>query len=173
MDVVVLADTHLGKGVATLPAPVLQAIAEAGVVIHAGDVCSTRALHELQAMATVHAVLGNNDGALHGELPEHLVLDLAGVQLAIVHDSGPTAGRSGRMARRFPGAQLVVFGHSHIPLDEAGVGTQRLFNPGSPTQRRAQPQPTFGRLRLLDGRVVSHTIVALDRPTPRRAPSLR
>ena len=63
------------------------------------------------------------------------------------------------MQRRFPGADVVVFGHSHIPMDVVGVAGQRLFNPGSPTERRMQPKPTFGLLHLDDGEVVEHTIV--------------
>ena len=65
------------------------------------------------------------------------------------------------MRRRFPTADLVVFGHSHIPIDAAGLDGQRLFNPGSPTERRAQPVHTYGRLRIDDGELVHHEIVTL------------
>ncbi len=81
--------------------------------------------------------------------------------MAIVHDSGRRQGRAERLARRFPSAQLVVFGHSHVPVDDVGAGGQRLFNPGSPTQRRRQPFASYGRLRLEDGAVVDHQIVLL------------
>jgi putative phosphoesterase len=168
MEVVVLADTHLRGGAASrLPAELIGALARADVVLHAGDVVTPEALDELSALArpaVVHAVLGNNDHQLVGVLPTELVLDLAGVAVALLHDSGPTAGREGRLHRRFPTAALVVFGHSHAPLDAPGLGGQRLFNPGSPTQRRAQPNPSFGRLRLAGGRVVDHAVVPLPRP---------
>ena len=78
-----------------------------------------------------------------------------------VHDSGPSTGRAGRMRRRFPDADVVVFGHSHIPWDAEGVDGQLLFNPGSPTERRAQPRHTMGMLVVDAGRVVSHQIVAV------------
>jgi predicted phosphodiesterase len=81
----------------------------------------------------------------------------------MIHDSGATAGPAGRMRRRFPDAAVVVFGHSHAPCDEEGVEGQRLFNPGSPTQRRAQPTHTMGELVLADGVVVEHRIVDLGR----------
>ena len=76
----------------------------------------------------------------------------------MVHDSGATAGRLTRMRRRFPRSDLVVFGHSHIPLDESGPGL-RIFNPGSPTDRRRQPHGTLGVLRVEDGRLIEAAIV--------------
>ena len=107
----------------------------------------------------VHAVLGNNDTVLVGALPDRLELELAGVRIAMVHDSGVRAGRERRVHRWFPDAGLVVFGHSHEPVDVEGVEGQRLFNPGSAVQRRRQPRRTVGRLELVAGRVVRHEIV--------------
>jgi putative phosphoesterase len=128
-------------------------------VLHAGDVLTDELLHELATFAPVHAVLGNNDGLdLARRLPEQRVLDLGGVTVGMVHDSGATTGRAARMRRRFPTAAVVVFGHSHAPLDQEGLDGQLLFNPGSPTQRRMQPHPSFGRLRLEHGVVVDHRI---------------
>jgi predicted phosphodiesterase len=68
------------------------------------------------------------------------------------------------MRRRFPGAQLVVFGHSHIPLDHTESG-QRIINPGSPTDRRRQPQGTVGVLDVRDGRLLCAQIVPVT-PAP-------
>jgi putative phosphoesterase len=158
MEVVVLSDSHLAGGIETLSEHVLNALRTADVVLHAGDVTSRQALMELESMAETYAVLGNNDHALVGVLPESRVLELGGVRVALLHDSGTSKGRSWRLHRRFPDAQLVVFGHSHIPIDEPGEHDQLLFNPGSPTQRRSQPHRTFGRLRLSGGRVLNHHI---------------
>lgn len=163
LEVVVLADTHLGEGLGPLPARVRRAARDADVVLHAGDVTSARALDELSALAPTWAVLGNNDRELAGALPEQHVLELAGVRVALLHDAGPRPGRAARLRRRFPDADVVVFGHSHVPLDERGVGGQLLFNPGSPTQRRSQPRATYGRLLLAGGEVHRHRIrVATD-----------
>ena len=107
------------------------------------------------------AVLGNNDTELVGRLPEQRVFTVDGLCIAMIHDSGARKGREARLQRRFPTADVVVFGHSHIPIDAAGVDGQRLFNPGSPTERRGQPVHTFGRLRIDDGRLLDHEIVAL------------
>ena len=118
-------------------------------------------LDELATFAPVHAVLGNNDVTLHGALPERLFVELAGVRIGMVHDSGVAKGRAARVHRLFPHCAVVVFGHSHAPVDDEGVDGQRLFNPGSPTQRRRQPHPSFGLLDLDDGRVTAHRIVTL------------
>jgi putative phosphoesterase len=153
MEVLVLADTHLTRGFRAMGDQVLEAVASADVVIHAGDITSRQAHAELTAMADSYAVLGNNDHDLIGILPESRLFELEGIRVALVHDSGPSKGRPARLHRRFPDAELIVFGHSHIPIDEAGVQGQVLFNPGSATQRRAQPHRTFGRLRIADGRL--------------------
>ena len=153
MEVIVLADTHLTGGFGTIGDQVLEAVAHADVVIHVGDVTSRQALADLQSMANTYAVRGNNDHDLVGILPESQLFELDGLHVALVHDSGPTRGRHARLHRRFPDAGLIVFGHSHVPIDELGVEGQVLFNPGSATQRRSQPHRTFGRLRIADGRL--------------------
>jgi putative phosphoesterase len=165
VEVIVLADTHLRGGIERLPQAVLAAAAGAGAIVHAGDVVSLAALEELRGLGKpVHAVAGNNDHELVRVLPEELRVELAGVRVAVVHDSGARDGRERRMAQRFPDAEVVVFGHSHVPWNEITAGGQLLFNPGSPTQRRAQPYPTFGRLVIEGGRIVTHDIEQLDLP---------
>lgn len=162
MRVVVLADTHSPRFWKGCPPAVATHLVGADLILHAGDVCSPDVLDELAAFAPVHVVLGNNDGpevAAWGA-PETLELELAGVRVAMIHDSGPKQGRTLRMRRRFPAADLVVFGHSHIPMDVTGDGV-RIFNPGSPTDKRRQPYRTLGILELDDGKVTWAEIVPL------------
>jgi putative phosphoesterase len=157
--VVVLADTHIRRGtihsaqgaaraLRRLPDAAYTHLEQADVILHAGDILVAEVLDELGGFAPVHAVLGNNDAELAGVLPETRSLEIDGVRIAMVHDSGAAAGRAGRMHRRFPDADVVVFGHSHIPWDDAGVDGQLLFNPGSPTERRSQPHRTLGTLDI-------------------------
>lgn len=161
-DVVVLADTHIRRGSSRrLPPAVYSAIGGADLVLHAGDVVTGALLEELAKFAPTLAVLGNNDTELAGQLPEERVFTVEGYRIAMVHDSGPRKGRESRLRRRFPAADLVVFGHSHIPIDAEGLDGQRLFNPGSPTERRRQPVATFGRIRIAQGQLVAHEIVAV------------
>jgi putative phosphoesterase len=132
--------------------------------LHAGDLLDAGVLELLRQHAPVHAVLGNNDLSLTRVLPASTVVDIAGVRIGIIHDSGASSGRAGRLRRRFPDADVVVFGHSHAPVNELGEGGQLLFNPGSPTQRRAQPVCTFGELYLADGHVVDRRIIPVEGP---------
>lgn len=160
MRVAVLSDTHAPRFWKRCPPAVAAHLDGVGAILHAGDVCTADVLDELAQWAPVHAVLGNNDGAdvaAWGAPPE-LHLDLAGLRLAMVHDSGPARGRGPRLRRRFPDAELVIFGHSHIPWDETCDG-QRAFNPGSPTDKRRQPRGTMGELMIEDGLLVAARIL--------------
>lgn len=162
-EIVVLADTHIRRGSSRrLPGAVYEALHRADLVLHAGDIVTGDVLEELTGFAPTVAVLGNNDAELVGQLPEDRLLTVEGLRIALVHDSGARKGREARLRRRFPTADLVVFGHSHMPLDTPGLAGQRLFNPGSPTEKRtATPHLGFGRLRIDDGRLVDHRLVRL------------
>ena len=128
------------------------------LVLHAGDLVTADVLDDLRRFAPLHAVLGNNDVGLDGALPTEESFDVDGVRVGMIHDSGPRDGRARRMRRRFPDADIVVFGHSHIPWNEEGVDGQVLFNPGSPTERRRQPRCTYGVLDLENGAILNRSI---------------
>jgi putative phosphoesterase len=165
MKVLVLADTHLGAGQAErLTRRLGDRLRFAGAILHAGDIVDESVLTELAVFAPVHAVLGNNDRGL--ELPERLIVDLAGCRVAMVHDSGDSAGRRRRLRTWFPDADVVVFGHSHLPWNEvdrrdADGHVQHHLNPGSATQRRRAPTCTIAWLEVQAGRVesISHESV--------------
>jgi uncharacterized protein len=160
-----LADTHLGEGQADrLIAKIDDQLARADMILHAGDVTNMSILGALREHAPVHAVLGNNDRGLR--LPVRMAVDVDGCQIAMVHDSGPASGRGPRLRRWFPGADAVVFGHSHIPWHECDVRVgdghvQHHVNPGSAMQRRSQPRCTVAWLHLDNGRVADVEHVAV------------
>lgn len=162
MHLLVIADTHIRRGSSrTLPPAVYAHAERADVIVHAGDVLVGEVLDDLARFAPVHAVLGNNDPELADALPSTLELSLDGLAVAMVHDSGPTRGRARRLRRWFPDADLVVFGHSHAPVNEAGEDGQWLLNPGSPTERRRQPAHTVATVEVADGRLADariHTV---------------
>ena len=156
MRIAVLADTHSPRFWKRCPPTVAAALEGVDLILHAGDVCLVETLEELATFAPTLAVLGNNDGpdvAAWGA-PETLETELEGLRVAMLHDSGPAQGRGARLKRRFPAADLVVFGHSHIPWDETHAG-QRAFNPGSPTDKRRQPRGTMGELVVEGGELLS------------------
>lgn len=156
----VVSDTHAPRFWKRMPPRVAEHLAEVDVVLHAGDVCEPGVLDELAALAPVHVVQGNNDdaGVRAWGATDELSLSLGGLRVSMLHDSGPAKGRLPRLRRRFPDADLVVFGHSHIPWEEEHDGF-RIFNPGSPTDKRRQPQGTIGLLRIEDGRLLDARIV--------------
>jgi uncharacterized protein len=160
MRVVVLSDTHAPRRWRSCPPRVASYLRDADLILHAGDVCTAQVLDELTQYAPVVAVTGNNDGpdVPAWGAPAVAEFDAGGLAVAMLHDSGPSGGRLARLRRRFPAAGLVVFGHSHIPLDESAAGF-RIFNPGSPTDRRRQPAGTIGVLRIDDASLVSAAIV--------------
>ncbi|HEY6423283.1 MAG TPA: metallophosphoesterase [Pseudonocardiaceae bacterium] len=160
MKLVVMADTHVPHRARDLPEQLWQAVDEADIVVHAGDWVCVELLDALLARAErLIGVVGNNDGpSLSARLPEVATVQLDGVRLAVVHETGAARGREARCAAAFPDTDVLVFGHSHIPWDTVAPSGLRLLNPGSPTDRRRQPTCSWmtaeidggqlGRLRL-------------------------
>ena len=154
MRIVVLADTHIPDFAKALPKSLVPELRKAELILHAGDVTSRIVLDELATYAPVMVALGNNDGtdvAAWGARPQ-VTVDVDGTRIAMLHDPGRREGRQRRLGRRFPDADLIVFGHSHIPIDTEADGV-RFLNPGSPTWKRRQPKHTFGIADVTDRRI--------------------
>ncbi|SHH53156.1 hypothetical protein SAMN05443575_4012 [Jatrophihabitans endophyticus] len=164
MRLALLSDTHAPRHWKACPPAVAARLDGVDAILHAGDVCTAATLDELARFAPVHAVRGNNDGpdVARWGAPERCELDLGGLAVAMVHDSGARQGRAARLRRMFPTADLVVFGHSHIPWDET-VDGQRAINPGSPTDKRRQPHGTMGLLEVVDGHIVDYELIEVRR----------
>ncbi|HEV2770947.1 MAG TPA: metallophosphoesterase family protein [Solirubrobacteraceae bacterium] len=158
-----IADTHLPRGRRSLPASCLAHLRAADAIVHAGDLSTAAVLEELEALGPpVHAVRGNvDDAAVRARLPEVTEVPAGEALLVVVHDAGPARGRLARLRRRFPTADAVIFGHSHIPLHEQAQDGFQIFNPGSPTERRRQPRHTMGLAEAESG-AVGFTLVDLD-----------
>jgi putative phosphoesterase len=141
----------------------VRRLREADAILHAGDLMELGVLAELEALGPpVHAVRGNVDSAeLQARLPLTRIVEAAGARVAMIHDAGPATGRLSRMRRRFPDADAVVFGHSHLPLLEQRDDGFAIFNPGSPTERRRAPRHTMGVASAEDG-AVRFELVTLD-----------
>ncbi|MBB4689378.1 metallophosphoesterase family protein [Amycolatopsis jiangsuensis] len=155
MRLLLVADTHLPKRAKELPALVWDEVARADVVVHAGDWVDLDTFDALTAAsARLIGVYGNNDGPeLRQRLPEVARVTLGGVRLAVVHETGDVKGREARCEAQYPDADVLVFGHSHIPWDSVTPGGLRLLNPGSPTDRRRQPFCTYQTAEIRDGRL--------------------
>ena len=161
MLIAVISDTHLPRGARRLPDGCVERIAAADLLLHAGDFSTLEVLRELEAIGPrVAGVHGNVDSAeLRRLLPAERVVDAEGARLAMVHDAGPRIGRLERMRRRFgERADVVVFGHSHMPLHEQAPDGFQILNPGSPTERRRAPARTMG-LASVEGSSVQFTLI--------------
>lgn len=157
-----LADTHVPKRAKRLPEAVLRAVDEADIVVHAGDWVDEATLDLLASKARMlQGVFGNNDpGELRARLPEVARFTVEAVDVAVVHETGPSRQRESRMDEAFPDVDLLIFGHSHIPWDTVSPAGMRLLNPGSPTDRRRQPACTMMWAEI-DGATVEATLVTL------------
>jgi putative phosphoesterase len=162
MEIAIISDTHLPKGHRRLPDECLRRLRAADLIVHAGDLSTLEVLAELEACGEVIAVAGNVDDAnVRARLPTTAMLTAVGHRIAVIHDAGPARGRLARLHARFPDAEAVIFGHSHIPLHERERDGFQIFNPGSPTVRRRAPHHTMGIATVAaDG--VSVRLLALD-----------
>jgi hypothetical protein len=164
------ADTHVPKRARDLPAALWAAVDVADVVVHAGDWVDVALLDALEARAArLVGVYGNNDGpALRARLPEVARVELGGVRVAVVHETGAATGRERRCAAAYPDDDVLVFGHSHIPWDTTATRPDgrplRLLNPGSPTDRRRQPTFTWMTAVAAGGRLDPVTVHHLPPP---------
>ena len=127
MRIGVLSDTH-GR----LPYEAVEAFQGCGHIIHAGDIGSISVLIELEAIAPVTAVLGNNDYAFIDTLPRHEHLELGGVRFLVAHrleeiDHLLSNWKAGRVL-----PHACIYGHTHVPDDSLRrPGGIRMINPGS------------------------------------------
>jgi putative phosphoesterase len=163
VEIAIISDTHLPRGSRALPRACLERLEQADLIVHAGDFSRLEVLEELRRYGPVVGVHGNVDDALvRAALPETAMIPVGdGRTLAVIHDAGPAAGRLNRLRARFPGADAVVFGHSHMPLHERAPDGFQIFNPGSPTDRRRQPRHTMG-LCHADAAELRFELVQLD-----------
>jgi hypothetical protein len=162
MLLAIIADTHLPRGKRRLPDSCIERLRTADLIVHAGDFVTTEVLDQLRSYGEVVAVHGNiDDKAIRAALPQTATFEAAGATIAVIHDAGPRIGRLNRLRRRFPNADAVIFGHSHIPLHEQSPEGFQIFNPGSPTDRRRAPRHTMGLARASDG-AVGFELVHLD-----------
>lgn len=157
-----ISDTHIPGRARQLPEAVRTAANAADLVVHAGDWVEASVLDALQQHADVLGVYGNNDGPdLRERLPEVARRDIEGLRFAVVHETGDAKNRETRMDAAYPDADVLVFGHSHVPWDTTTAGGLRLLNPGSPTDRRRQPRCTMMTTVVDDGVLRGVSLVAL------------
>jgi uncharacterized protein len=126
----VISDTH-GK----LRDEVFEHFAGVERVLHAGDIGHAGILVELETIAPIVAVWGNTDGfEIRAGLP-------------VVHGHQVGSPSPATLGPAYDDADVIVFGHSHRPLEERADG--RLYlNPGSAGAPRFGLRPSIMLLTL-------------------------
>ena len=177
----VIADTHVPDKAKALHPQALLTFRQAGVsaILHAGDISSPGVLEALGEIAPVYAVRGNRDWMLLGHLPLHQTLTFDGVTLGLTPSHGGLRNYiigkfhyiaegynlerfKPRLLETFPGAEVIVFGHTHRPVIRWLHG-KLFFNPGStcPSDKRDIP-PSVGILHLHPGGRTTAEIILLE-----------
>lgn len=125
----VVSDTHADL-LRQVPAPVMKALSEVDVIVHAGDFTEMAVLEGLRALAEVKAVAGNMDSAeIKRMLPREDSFVIEGRRFGLTHGSGPSWGLAHRVRNMFENVDVIIYGHSHEAASEHIEGIL-LFNPG-------------------------------------------
>lgn len=147
MRVGLISDTH-----GLVRPEALDAMKGSQLILHAGDIGSADVLKQLEAIAPVTAVRGNNDfGDWAEAIPERAEVTAGGVRILVLHDIsevGPARGYG-----------VVVTGHSHQPKAERRDGVLYI-NPGSAGPRRFRLPISVGRLTIAGG-TIEHELISL------------
>ena len=131
----IISDTHN-----LLRPEVLQHLTGCSAILHAGDVSRREVLDELQKIAPVYAVCGNNDKGLEKQLPETWQESLHGIRFFMIHNRAKLKGK-------IPDADIVVYGHTHR-YEEAEKDGRVWLNPGSCGPRRFSLPVTMAMLEI-------------------------
>lgn len=164
-SILLISDTHIPARAPRLPRGVVEAITEVDLVVHAGDWVDVGTLDMVERLSPRFiGVYGNNDhGVLRERLAEVARFELDGLRFAVIHETGAATGREKRADVAFPDADVLIFGHSHIPWDSVTPRGMRLLNPGSPTDRRRQPRCTLMVVTVEDGAITDVEVRTVER----------
>ena len=166
VTIAVISDTHFPRRGPSLPPDCVERLRAADLIVHAGDWSDMAAVALVRGMGPpVIGVHGNVDEpAVRAAFPKTAEVVAAGLRIGVVHDAGPAAGRREALRKRFPGADVVIFGHSHVPLLDATPDGFLILNPGSVTDRRRQPRHTMAEIAVAPGGPPEVSFRAVDDP---------
>lgn len=152
MRIGVISDTHLSHRAHKLPDALVEGLQGVDQILHAGDWVSMEIVDLVERIAPCDGVAGNNDGV---EIVERFgrkkLLELGGFRIGIVHGDGVrgTTEERAREVFKQERPEMIIFGHSHIPYLKQVQGIW-MFNPGSPSDKRRQPQYSYGIVELTE-----------------------
>jgi len=156
MKIGVLSDTHLHHVTPPLRRIFERYLADADVVLHAGDVVAVDVVRFLD-QGNFFGVSGNMDPPeVRKILPPFRTLELGGWKIGLTHGGGSPAMLESRVRQLFPDVDVIVYGHSHVPVCHR-LGDVLMFNPGSATGPSRYRANTLGMLEVgerVTGRIV-------------------
>ncbi|MDL4843084.1 metallophosphoesterase family protein [Aquibacillus rhizosphaerae] len=158
MKIAVIADTHMPKRAKQLPKKLIEDLINVDLILHAGDWQTEEVWEEVSVLAPVEGVAGNVDNdKLHNQLGKKKIFDFHNVSIGLIHGDGKSKTTEKRAldAFAFDDVDIIVFGHSHIPVLKV-VDDILLFNPGSPTDKRRQEQYSYGLIEIEEKVVLKH-----------------
>ena len=163
MKIVVLSDTHIPANADQLPKKVYQHLKDCDLIVHAGDITEMSFISELEKIAETKAVWGNMDSLeVKNTLPKKVLFKADGKTIGVTHGSGPVSKVMDSAKQLFKGKKpdVIIFGHSHNPINEIKDGVL-FFNPGSSTDRMFAPYRSFGLIEIKDNNIKAE-IIKLD-----------
>jgi uncharacterized protein len=144
----VISDTHLKKPTDEFRRMMDRIFSHVDYLIHAGDIIGSDLYHHL-CLWNLLAVRGNmDDQDLWEVLPRTRTETIGGKRIGIVHGAGNWYGTERFVLNQFNDVDLIVFGHTHIPLYRKEGGIE-LFNPGA-YMRPLSQQKTVGLIEIDD-----------------------
>ena len=151
MKIGVISDTHISREKPHLPDVIYNAFKDVDLILHAGDLVGISVLDELKKLAETQAVYGNMDGPkVRKVLPEKRIIKAGKFTIGLTHGHGPPFNLIDRVKREFTEkVDVIVFGHSHSPINEARDGIL-FFNPGSLTDKIFARYNSYGILTIND-----------------------
>lgn len=158
MKIGVISDTHIPRAATELPGRIYSEFKNCDLILHAGDLVELSVLDKLKAVAAVKAVYGNmDDRKVRQALPEKEVIDIKGkFKIGMIHGRGAPTNLIKTVAGEFNNVDVIVFGHSHSPVNKRINGVL-FFNPGSPTDKVFAAYNSFGILEVnneIKGRII-------------------
>ena len=123
MKIGIISDTH-----DLLRSEVISHLQGCDCILHGGDISSQKILDQLEQIAPVRAVRGNNDREWAEHLPLTLDFELGGLRFLMTH-------KKKDLPQDLSDYDLVVYGHSHR-YEQKSSGKTLLLNPGSCGPRR-------------------------------------
>ena len=153
----------------TLDPRAYAALADCEHIIHAGDIGGVAILRELETLAPVTAVLGNNDFDEYGSAVGHFahpVLD--GVRFLVGHKPGDVRISFAGSAALAPGDPLpdvIVHGHTHVPELKTGPDARPAgiyLCPGAVYRPRSEFGRTLAKMDVEAGRILRTWVENLD-----------